>query len=173
MADPAVATEGPGSKGNRAPGLLTRAGLTPCLANKRPNGGCLKPTAFDYVRAESVSHAVRLLAEHKDRARIIAGGQSLLTAMNFRMSSPEILVDIGEIEDLRDIALTSNARLRIGALTPPRRSGGISRHRGPCAVAPTSDPACGACGHPQSGDIWRQLIACRSRIRASSLCHGA
>jgi carbon-monoxide dehydrogenase medium subunit len=77
----------------------------------------LKPTAFDYVRAESVDHAVWLLAEHKEGARIIAGGQSLLTAMNFRMSSPEMLVDIGEIEDLRDITLTDNARLRIGALT--------------------------------------------------------
>jgi carbon-monoxide dehydrogenase medium subunit len=77
----------------------------------------VKPTAFDYVRAESVHHAVRLLAEHKEAARVIAGGQSLMTAMNFRMSSPELLVDIGEIEDLRDIALTGNARLRIGALT--------------------------------------------------------
>jgi carbon-monoxide dehydrogenase medium subunit len=77
----------------------------------------LKPTAFDYVRAESVNHAVRLLSEHKDGARIIAGGQSLLTAMNFRMSSPGILVDIGEIEALRDITLTDGGRLRIGALT--------------------------------------------------------
>jgi carbon-monoxide dehydrogenase medium subunit len=77
----------------------------------------MKSVAFDYVRADSVSHAVRLLAEHKSGARIIAGGQSLLAAMNFRMSSPGILVDIGEIEDLRDITLTDNARLRIGALT--------------------------------------------------------
>jgi aerobic carbon-monoxide dehydrogenase medium subunit len=77
----------------------------------------LKPTAFDYVRADSVNHAVRLLAEHKEGARIIAGGQSLLTAMNFRMSSPEMLVDIGEIEELRDITLTENGQLRIGALT--------------------------------------------------------
>ena len=77
----------------------------------------MKPAAFDYVRAESVDHAIRLLAEHGEGARIIAGGQSLLTAMNFRMSSPEILVDIGEIETLRDITLTDDARLRIGALT--------------------------------------------------------
>jgi carbon-monoxide dehydrogenase medium subunit len=77
----------------------------------------VKPIAFDYVRAESVNHAVRLLAEHQEGARIIAGGQSLLTAMNFRMSSPEILVDIGELEELRDITLTDDARLRIGALT--------------------------------------------------------
>ena len=77
----------------------------------------MKPAAFDYVRAESVDHAIRLLAGHGEGARIIAGGQSLLTAMNFRMSSPEILVDIGEIETLRDITLTDDARLRIGALT--------------------------------------------------------
>ncbi len=77
----------------------------------------MKPTAFDYVRAESVGHAVRLLAEHKAGARIIAGGQSLLTAMNFRMATPKILVDIGEIEALRDITLTGDGRLRIGALT--------------------------------------------------------
>jgi carbon-monoxide dehydrogenase medium subunit len=77
----------------------------------------LKPAAFDYVRAETVSHAVRLLAEHREGARIIAGGQSLMTAMNFRMSSPELLVDIGEIDDLRDITVIDAARLRIGALT--------------------------------------------------------
>ncbi|MBW4024702.1 MAG: xanthine dehydrogenase family protein subunit M [Proteobacteria bacterium] len=77
----------------------------------------MKPAPFDYVRAESVHHAVRLLAENKDGARIIAGGQSLMTAMNFRMSSPALLVDIGELEHLRDITLTADARLRIGALT--------------------------------------------------------
>jgi carbon-monoxide dehydrogenase medium subunit len=77
----------------------------------------VKPTAFDYVRADSVGHAVRLLAEHGPSARIIAGGQSLMTAMNFRMASPQLLVDIGEIEVLRDIALTDGGRLRIGALT--------------------------------------------------------
>jgi aerobic carbon-monoxide dehydrogenase medium subunit len=77
----------------------------------------LKSTAFDYVRAESVTHAVRLLAEHQPGARIIAGGQSLLAAMSFRMAAPEMLVDIGEIEELRDITLTPAGRLRIGALT--------------------------------------------------------
>jgi carbon-monoxide dehydrogenase medium subunit len=77
----------------------------------------LKPTTFDYVRAESVPHAIRLLTENQPGARIIAGGQSLLAAMNFRMASPEMLVDIGDIEALRDIVVSADGRLRIGAMT--------------------------------------------------------
>lgn len=77
----------------------------------------MKPTTFDYVRAESVPDAIRLLAEHQPGARIIAGGQSLLAAMNLRMASPEMLVDIGDIEALRDIVVSADGRLRIGAMT--------------------------------------------------------
>ena len=75
----------------------------------------MKASAFDYVRASSVREALDLLARHGDSAEIIAGGQSLVPALNLRLLAPEILIDIGRIEELRTIAV-ENGRVRIGAL---------------------------------------------------------
>ena len=61
----------------------------------------MKPPPFDYVRAGSVEEAVGLLAEHGDEAKIIAGGQSLMPMLAFRMAAPKLLVDIGPIATLR------------------------------------------------------------------------
>ena len=71
------------------------------------------PRAFDYVRAESVEQALDLKSE--TGGRFIAGGHSLLPMMKIRMTSPEALVDIGRIDDLRGIS--SNGGFTIGALT--------------------------------------------------------
>jgi aerobic carbon-monoxide dehydrogenase medium subunit len=76
----------------------------------------LKASAFDYARATSVSNALELLAAHGDRAKVLSGGQSLMPAMNLRLISPELLVDIGELAELRGIAVTGGV-IRIGALT--------------------------------------------------------
>ena len=71
------------------------------------------PRAFDYVRAESVEQALDIKTE--TGGRFIAGGHSLLPMMKLRMTSPETLVDIGRIDDLRGIS--SNGGFTIGALT--------------------------------------------------------
>jgi carbon-monoxide dehydrogenase medium subunit len=71
------------------------------------------PRPFDYVRAESVEHALELKAD--TGGRFIAGGHSLLPMMKIRVTSPEALVDIGRIDDLRGIS--SNGGFTIGALT--------------------------------------------------------
>lgn len=76
----------------------------------------MKSPEFDYVRARSVDHALSLLASHGDEARILAGGQSLLAALNMRLSDPSLLIDIGAIDALRGVQV-SNGMLRIGALT--------------------------------------------------------
>jgi carbon-monoxide dehydrogenase medium subunit len=76
----------------------------------------MKSPEFDYIRARSVDHALSLLASHGDEARILAGGQSLLAALNMRLSEPSLLIDIGAIEALRGVQV-SGAALRIGALT--------------------------------------------------------
>ena len=73
----------------------------------------MKPAPFDYVRAGSVAEAIGLLAAHEG-AVLLAGGQSLLPALNFRLSAPGLLVDIGRIEALRRIGVTAT-HLRIGA----------------------------------------------------------
>src|SRR5712671_6372436 len=76
----------------------------------------MKASAFAYARATSVVNALELLAAHGDKARILSGGQSLMPAMNLRLISPELIVDIGELAELRGIAVTGEL-LRIGALT--------------------------------------------------------
>lgn len=76
----------------------------------------MKPPAFDYLRAGSVAEAVETLAEHGDDARIIAGGQSLVPMLNMRLVRPEVLVDIGRLEETRYIR-QANGRVEIGAST--------------------------------------------------------
>jgi carbon-monoxide dehydrogenase medium subunit len=76
----------------------------------------MKPPRFSYVRAESLDHACRLLAEHGDEARILAGGQSLMPTLNMRLSRPKLLVDINRIAELEGVSLTGD-EVRIGALT--------------------------------------------------------
>jgi carbon-monoxide dehydrogenase medium subunit len=58
------------------------------------------PAAFDYQRAHSIDEALDALAAHGDDARILAGGQSLIPAMRFRLARPSVLVDINSIADL-------------------------------------------------------------------------
>ncbi|MGI5130978.1 FAD binding domain-containing protein [Pseudonocardia sp. CA-107938] len=80
----------------------------------------MKPAAFDYHRARSRAGAVALLAELADEEpKIIAGGQSLVAMMNFRLARPGHLVDITGIDDLAGIA-HDGAGLRLGALTTHR-----------------------------------------------------
>ena len=75
----------------------------------------MKPPPFDYARAESVEEAVALLAKHGDEAKIIAGGQSLMPMLAFRMAEPRLLVDIGSISKLRGIEISERG-VTLGAL---------------------------------------------------------
>ena len=72
---------------------------------------------FDYLRAESVAGALAALRAAGPDARLLAGGQSLLAALNFRLSAPSILIDIGRLDELRGITETAAGGLRIAALT--------------------------------------------------------
>ncbi|PPR11260.1 MAG: Carbon monoxide dehydrogenase medium chain [Alphaproteobacteria bacterium MarineAlpha11_Bin1] len=76
----------------------------------------MKAPKFSYVRAESVGHALELLDQHGDDARILAGGQSLMPTLNMRLSQPEILVDINRLQELKGITLDGDT-VTIGALT--------------------------------------------------------
>jgi aerobic carbon-monoxide dehydrogenase medium subunit len=75
----------------------------------------MKPAAFDYVRAASVDDAVAHYLGSDD-ARYLAGGQSLLAALNFRLDAPGLLIDLGGIDALRGIRLQRESMI-IGALT--------------------------------------------------------
>jgi len=76
----------------------------------------MKWPAFGYARADSLEDAWRLLAAHGEDARVIAGGQTLLATLAFRLSEPSVLVDISRLPALRGVRVTDGV-LRIGALT--------------------------------------------------------
>jgi len=76
----------------------------------------MKASAFDYARPTSIANALELLGVHGDKAKVLSGGQSLMPAMNLRLISPELIVDIGEIAELRGIGVRGDV-LSIGALT--------------------------------------------------------
>src|SRR4051812_36684242 len=60
----------------------------------------MKPAAFDYYRPRTVDEALSLLAVHGGDAKPLAGGQSLIPAMNFRLATPAVLVDLNAIDEL-------------------------------------------------------------------------
>jgi carbon-monoxide dehydrogenase medium subunit len=68
----------------------------------------------EYARPESVDEAVRLLAG-RDDARVLAGGQSLINVMKVRVASPDVVVDIGRLADLKGIRRAADRSLEIGA----------------------------------------------------------
>ncbi|HKT49710.1 MAG TPA: xanthine dehydrogenase family protein subunit M [Candidatus Angelobacter sp.] len=74
------------------------------------------PTSFDYVAAKNLDDALSLLAKHKDDAKLLAGGHSLLPAMKLRIAQPKMLIDISRIKDLNYIR-EEGGQVRIGAMT--------------------------------------------------------
>ena len=74
------------------------------------------PGSFAYHRPQSIEEALSLLGEHGDEAKILAGGQSLIPLMRFRLAEPGTLIDINRVPGLDGIQ-EDNGWLRIGALT--------------------------------------------------------
>ena len=77
----------------------------------------MKPAAFDYHAPDSLDEALNLLAQYGDEAKPLAGGQSLVPAMNFRLAQPSVLVDLNRIGDLAFIRPLDEGGLSIGAMT--------------------------------------------------------
>jgi carbon-monoxide dehydrogenase medium subunit len=76
----------------------------------------VKPAAFDYHRVDTADEAIERLAELGDEAKVLAGGQSLVPMMNFRLVRPPALVDVSRVDELRGLRRVRNS-LAIGALT--------------------------------------------------------
>ena len=79
----------------------------------------MKPCAFDYHRAENLQHACELLSSCGDDSKILAGGQTLIAMMNFRLARPKVLIDISNIGDRNQI-LEEHGGIRIRATTIQR-----------------------------------------------------
>jgi len=81
----------------------------------------MKPAPFDYAAPASLDEALALKAQHGDDAKFLAGGQSLIPAMNFRLVQAAMLVDVNGLRDLDFIRRADSGEVRIGALTRVRR----------------------------------------------------
>lgn len=77
----------------------------------------MKPPKFDYIRPSTVEQALAALAQANGDGKIIAGGQSLLPMLNFRLVSPTVLIDINRIKELDYVRELPDGALQIGALT--------------------------------------------------------
>lgn len=80
----------------------------------------MKPVAFAYHRPDTIEQALDLLSEHGDEAKILAGGQSLVPAMNFRLAQPAALIDINRVSGLAFLTESPAGGVRIGATTRQR-----------------------------------------------------
>jgi carbon-monoxide dehydrogenase medium subunit len=76
----------------------------------------MKPAPFEYYVPDSVQQALDLLRQHGEDAKLLAGGQSLVPAMNFRVVQPGVLIDLNRISELRYIR-QEDRTLQIGAMT--------------------------------------------------------
>ncbi len=77
----------------------------------------MKPAPFRYVAARSLEQALQLKAAHGDEARFLAGGQSLVPTMNFRLTQPALLIDINPLTACAGVQQSGARSVRIGALT--------------------------------------------------------
>jgi len=93
------------------------------------------PAQFDYLAPISLKEAVAMLAQHGDRAKLLAGGHSLIPAMKLRLSQPELLVDLGRVKDLSYIN-EKDGGVRIGAMTTHYQIESSARLRSVCALLP-------------------------------------
>jgi carbon-monoxide dehydrogenase medium subunit len=106
----------------------------------------MKPPAFDYVAPASLEEALEAARRGGPDAKFLAGGQSLVPAMNFRIAQPAMLVDLNRIPDLDYIRRDESGGLRLGAMTRQRR---LEVDREVAQAAPLLAEAVPFIAHPQ------------------------
>ena len=103
------------------------------------------PAPFDYEVAESADHAISLLGEHGEDAKLLAGGHSLLPLMRVRLAAPSMLVDIGRLRDLSYVR-DGGDHVAVGALTTHEELHFDELLRSECAIL---SHTAGEIGDPQ------------------------
>jgi len=104
----------------------------------------MKPAPFHYHAPRSLDECLELLARYGAEAKVLAGGQSLMPMMNFRLARPAALIDINRLPALDHVALTDGV-IRVGALVRQRR---LERHAEATARIPLLREALALVGHP-------------------------
>ncbi len=103
----------------------------------------MKPPRFEYFAPRTLDEALGLFAGHGDRAKLLAGGQSLIPLLNFRLAHPEALIDINRIPDLAYVR-ADDGGVAIGALT---RQHAVERSDAVRTSVPIVAEACRLIGH--------------------------
>jgi carbon-monoxide dehydrogenase medium subunit len=106
----------------------------------------MKPASFDYVAPERLEEVLELLADDEHDVRVIAGGQSLVPMMNFRLAAPEVLVDLRRVEELRRLAVGADGALEVGAAVTQAQ---LLRHPAVAESWPLLREGLSHVGHPQ------------------------
>ena len=104
----------------------------------------MKSPPFEYLAPQSIDEVLAALREHGDEAKVLAGGQSLIPILALRLAHPAVLVDIGNVAELRGIS--SNGTLAIGAAVTQRQA---ERSAAITAAAPLLAEALPLIAHPQ------------------------
>ncbi len=134
------------------------------------------PAEFEYVKAGSVDEAVSALGSHGDDAKLMAGGQSLIPLLRLRLAYPEVVIDVGRVEEMRGVREDGD-HLVIGAMTTHHdvmRNELVRQHAGLIAEATetVADPAVrhrgtfgGALAHADpAGDLPAVALALRAEF---------
>jgi carbon-monoxide dehydrogenase medium subunit len=145
----------------------------------------MKPAPFKYYAPSSVDEALARLAEHGWDAKVLAGGQSLVPMMNFRLAQPAVLVDLNGVSELFYIQPGRRGGLRIGAMTRQRQ---VELDPRVAERAPMLTAALPKVAHPQirsrgtlggsiahadpSGELVALSVALDSRLRLRSKQRG-
>jgi carbon-monoxide dehydrogenase medium subunit len=106
----------------------------------------MKPAPFEYQAPASLEAALDALARHGGDAKLLAGGQSLIPVMNFRLAEPALLIDINKLAELDFIRRDEEGNLRIGAMVRQRR---LERDPLVAGMAPLLHEAMPFIAHPQ------------------------
>jgi CO/xanthine dehydrogenase FAD-binding subunit len=135
----------------------------------------VKPAPFEYVRPKSLDETVAALADGADDAKVLAGGQSLVPALNMRLLRPGLLVDVNRVQGL-DAVVAQNGALRVGA-TVRQADPKLFAHPALAAVLPhvghtatrNRGTVCGSVAHADAAaELPVALVACSGSAVAVS-----
>ncbi|HEY5873174.1 MAG TPA: FAD binding domain-containing protein [Gaiellaceae bacterium] len=136
----------------------------------------MKPAPFDYMRPESLDEALAALAEAGGEAKVLAGGQSLVPALNMRLLRPALLVDVNRVAGLDDV-ISENGALRLGA-TVRQADRQLHAHTVLATVLPhvghtvtrNRGTVCGSIAHADAaGELPLALVACGGSAIGASM----
>ena len=106
----------------------------------------MKPAPFEYIAPTSLAGALEVLDQHGFDAKLLAGGQSLIPVMNFRLAQPALIVDLNRVPGLSYLQRDDVGGLRIGAMTRHRQ---LEESDAVAAIAPLMYEAMPHIAHPQ------------------------